>query len=159
MEKIVNVIGKLKWLSFLPGLVMYAGTAYSFGELPAALLGGVACGTFWSLMVSERSRLIGATIADEIREAITETTEAESIIEIKRLKSGIIARVYLIGGRDKAAQVNRAVARKMEQCTFKKYLWVMQLTNMSGKGDLRETQRMLNEQLIEELLKKRREDR
>lgn len=159
MEKTVNIIGKLKWLSPLLGLIMYACTVDSFGELPSAVAGGVACGAFWMLMVSEKSRLIGATIASEIREAITETTEAESIIEIKRLRSGIIARVYLIGGRDKAAMVNRAVARRMEQCTFKKYLWVMQLTNMSGKGDLRETQRMLNEQLIEELMRNRKEDR
>ncbi len=159
MEKTVHVIGKLKWLSPVLGLIMYVCTAESFGQLPALVLGGIACVAFWMLMISEKSRLIGATIASEIRQAITETTEAESIIEIKRLRSGIIARVYLIGSREKAALVNRAVARRMDQCKFKKYLWVMQLTNMPGKGDLRETQRMLNEQLIEELLRNRREDR
>ncbi|MGC2872231.1 hypothetical protein ACPW7J_05910 [Ihubacter sp. rT4E-8] len=159
MEKIVRVIEKLKWISPLLGMIMYACTAESFGKILSAVLGGVACGAFWILMVNEKSRLIGATIASEIKEAITETTQAESIIEIKRMRSGIIARVYLIGARDKAVLVNRAVARRMEQCAFKKYLWVMQLTNMSGKSDLRKTQRMLNEQLIEELLKNRKEDR
>ncbi len=158
MKKTVTMIGALKWLSFLPGLVMYFCTADSFGELAAAVLGGVACGAFWMLMVHEKSRLIGATIANEIQEAITETTEAESIIEIKRMRSGIIARVYLICSRDKAALVNRAVARRMEQCVFKKYLWVMQLTNMAGRGELREMQRILNEQLLEELLRDHRED-
>ena len=37
-------------------------------------------------------------------------------------------------------------------------LWVMQLTNMAGRGDLREMQRILNEQLLEELLRNHRED-
>lgn len=142
----------------------FAGSCHVFlhgGQLWRA--GGRGAGRrcvrrFWMLMVNEKSRLIGATIANEIQEAITETTEAESIIEIKRMRSGIIARVYLICSRDKAALVNRAVARRMEQCVFKKYLWVMQLTNMAGRGDLREMQRILNEQLLEELLRNHRED-
>lgn len=159
MEKIVNAIGVLKWLSPLLGLIMYMGTVESFGAWLAGILACIACGAFWVMMTRERTRLIGATIANEIREAITETTEVESIIEIKRMKSGILARVYLIGGKDKAILVNRAVARRIEQCTFKEYLWVMQLTHMSARGDLRETQRMLNEQLIEELLRNRRKDR
>ena len=83
----------------------------------------------------------------------------ESYIEIKRLKSGIIARVYLINGRDKVSAVHRAITRRLEECTFKKYLWIMQLTDMPGKGALKETQRMLNDQLLEELMSKRKGDK
>lgn len=159
MEKTVKIIGALKWFCFLPGLVMYACTEGSFGYTVAAVLGGIAAGSFWMLMVNEKSRIIGAEIASEIRAAITETTEAESIIEIKRMRSGIIARVYLICSKEKAVMVTRAVARRMEQCEFRQYLWVMQMTNMAGRGDLREMQHILNEQLLEELLRNHREDR
>lgn len=157
MEKTVNIIGALRWICFLPGLVMYACTAGSFGDTAGAVLGGIAAAAFWILMVNEKSRLIGATIADEIQAAILETTEAESIIEIKRMRSGIIARVYLICGKEKAAVVHRAVARRMERCVFRQYLWVMQLTNMAGRGELQEMQHILNEQLLEELLRGRRD--
>ena len=39
---------------------------------------------------------------------------------------------------------------------MKKYLWVMQLTDMPGRDDFKETQQRLNEQLLEELMRKRK---
>ena len=123
------------------------------------ILAVVAAVSFWVMMRSEQTRLIGQTIAKEIKEAISETGNVESYIEIKRLKSGIIARVYLINGRDKVSAVHRAITRRLEECTFKKYLWIMQLTDMPGKGALKETQRMLNDQLLEELMSKRKGDK
>ena len=159
MEKTVQIIGMLKWLAFPLGYIMYFFTGDSFGQPAAILLGLAAAIAFWLLIRSERSRLIGQTIASEIKAAISETSNVESFIEIKRLKSGIIARVYLINAREQAAVIHRSVARRIEDCSLKKYLWIMQMTDMPGKGALRETQRKLNEQLIEELLKKRRGDR
>ncbi|MGN0659991.1 MAG: hypothetical protein ACI4LA_10365 [Emergencia sp.] len=158
MEKTVRIIEYLKWLCLPLGGIMYLGTYRSFGTAAGCFLGAAAGAAFWILMRSERSRLIGQTIASEIKEAILSAANVESLIEIKRLKSGIIARVYLINAREKASDVQNAVARRMENCTFKKYLWVMQLTDMPGREALRETQRMLNDQLVEELLRRRRED-
>ncbi len=131
----------------------------AFGNIISVILAVVAAVSFWVMMRSEQTRLIGQTIAKEIKEAISETGNVESYIEIKRLKSGIIARVYLINGRDKVSAVHRAITRRLEECTFKKYLWIMQLTDMPGKGALKETQRMLNDQLLEELMSKRKGDK
>ncbi|MFR7990992.1 MAG: hypothetical protein ACLU5F_10380 [Anaerovoracaceae bacterium] len=158
MEKTVRAIGICRWLGLPLGGIMFFFTYGSFGITIASVLSIMAAVSFWILMRSEQSRLIGQTIAREIKEAINEAGNVESYIEIKRLKSGIIARVYLINAREKVAVVNKAIARRLERCTFKKYLWIMQLTDMPGKSALRDTQRMLNDQLLEELMRKRRGD-
>ena len=64
-----------------------------------------------------------------------------------------------LNGRDKVSAVHRAITRRLEECTFKKYLWIMQLTDMPGKAALKETPRMLNDQLLEELMSKRKGDK
>ena len=156
MEKTVKVIGLLKWLALPLGYIMYFFTGDSFGETPSLLLGFAAALAFWLLIKSEQSRLIGQTIASEIKSAISEAANVESFIEIKRLRSGIIARVYLINARDKVELVHRSISRRIEACSLKKYLLIMQMTDIPGLNALRESQRLLNEQLIEEILKKRR---
>lgn len=159
MERTVKIIEIARWLSLVMGGVMFVSTRDSFGNPLSAALAVSAALIFWTMMQRERSRLIGQTIASEIKKVITEISNVDSLIEIKRLKSGIIARVYLINGKDKVALIHRAVARTMEQSSFRKYLWIMQMTDMPARSALPERQRMLNEQLLEELLNRRRGDR
>ncbi len=137
---------------------MFALILDSFGTFISSLFSAMAIVAFWNIVKNEQTRLIGQTIADEIKKAISEAGNIDNMIEIKRMKSGIIARVYLINARERAQIVHRSIANRMEHCTFKKYLWIMQLTDMPGKGALRETQKILNEQLLEELSKKRRKN-
>lgn len=159
MERLVKIIGILKWLSFIPGYIMMVCTEASFGQDVSAVLGVLATVSFWILMGRERSRIIGQTIAGEIKEAISSAANVDSYIEIKRLRSGILARVYLIDAKEKMALIHRAVTNRMENCSMRKYLWIMQMTDMPGKNALQETQKLLNEQLLEELLVKRRGDK
>ena len=152
----MKAIGMAKWLCIPLGSIMYFGTVNSFGHYAACLLCLAATIGFFQLMRGEQGRLIGESIADDIRAAIKEVGGVESLIEIKRLKSGILARVYLVNAREKAIFVHKAVTRKLDGCSMKKYLWVMQLTDMADKDDFKETQQRLNEQLLEELMRKRR---
>lgn len=156
MEKQVKAIGLAKWFCIPLGSIMYFGTVNSFGHIAASMLCLAATAAFWLLMKGEQGRLIGETIADDIRDAIKEVGNVESFIEIKRLKSGILARVYLVNARERAVFVHKSITKKLDECSMKKYLWVMQLTDMPGKDDLKETQQKLNEQLLEELLRKRK---
>lgn len=149
-------MGLAKWLCIPLGSIMYFGTVNSFGHYVACILCLAATVGFWMLMRGEQGRIIGESIADDIREAIKEVGDVESFIEIKRLKSGILARVYLVNAKEKAIFVHRSIARKLDECSMKKYLWVMQLTDMHGKDDFKETQQRLNEQLLEELMRKRK---
>ena len=156
IEKQVKILGIAKWIALPLGYIMYFGTEYSFGGGVAMILAIFAMLTFWVLIKSEQGRLIGETIADEIKAALSEFSNIESFVEIKKMRSGIIARIYLVNAREKAVYVHRAIARKLDNCTMKKYLWVMQLTDMPGKGAFKETRERLDEQLIEELLSKRK---
>ena len=156
MEKQVKTIGWAKWLCIPLGVIMYFGTVNSFGTPTASILCFTATVVFWKLLKGEQGRLIGETIADDIRDAIKEVDGVESFVEIKRLRSGILARVYLIDAKEKAIFVHRAITRKLDGCSMKKYLWVMQLTDMPRRDDFKETQKRLNDQLVEEMLRQRK---
>jgi len=157
MEKTVKIIGILKWLCFPLGYIMFYFTSGSFGYIPGTVLSVAAIVGFWFLMRNEQTRLIGQTIATEIQKAIDETADVNCFIEIKRLKNGMIARIYLINAKDLVSDIHRSVNARMEKCVFKKYLWIMQLTDMPNMGAIRETRKILNDQLLDEIMKKRDE--
>ena len=159
MEKAVKIIGMMKWLGLPLGYIMLFATRESFGDIAGICLGTIAAVSFWILMQKEQSRIIGQTIAREIKEAISSAGNVDSFIEIKRMRGGIIARVYLINAKERAMAIHSAIARRIEQCDLKKYLWVMQMTDMPEAASLREMQKKLNEQLIDELLRRRKGDR
>lgn len=159
MEKKVKRLGALKWMSFLLGFIMYSFTINSFGYLISSLCTIIATVSFWNIVRNEQTRIIGRTIADEIKKAISETGNVDNLIEIKRSKSGIIARVYLINAKERAQLIHRAIASHMDSCSFKRYIWVMQLTDMPGRSSFSETQKILNEQLVDELTKKRKQEK
>ena len=152
INKAYKVIFILKCTCFLLGAVMWYFTRDSFGSIIAICLGVAATVSFWLLMRKEETRLIGQNIAMSIREAINETAQIESFIEIKKMKGGIIARVYLINAREMAATVQRAIKNKIDGSIFKKYILVMQMTDMASKDDLASTQRFLNDQLLRQLV-------
>jgi hypothetical protein len=152
MEKTVKIVGISKWLCFPMGYVMYYFTFSSFGLAAAIVLAVIATVAFWLILRREETRLIGQNIAMSIRAAIDETANVDNFIEIKRMKSGIIARVYLINARESAAAVQNAIKRRIDESSFKKYLWVMQLTDMASRNDLAQTQKILNDQLLEQLV-------
>lgn len=156
MEKTVRKISALKWLALPLGGIMYLGCFPAFGEIAATIIGVCFGIGFWVLIARERGRLIGQTIAEEIKQAISETAAVESFVEIKRLRNGIIARVYLVGAKEQVNLIGQAINRRLQDCSFKKYIWALQLTDMPAKNMLKEMQSKLNEQLLEELLKKNR---
>ena len=155
IETTLKIIKASKWLSFFFGAVMCYFTIDSFGGYAAIVLGIIATSSLWIMMKREETRLIGEFIARDIKDAIYDAGDIENVVEIKRLKKGLIARVYLINAREKSVLFHKAIAKKLEDCKYKKYLWVMQLTDMPKIEDLRETQKRLNSQLLDEIIKNR----
>ena len=151
MEKTIKTIGIGKWLCFPLGYVMYYFTSSSFGYVISIILSLIATVAFWFLMRREETRLIGHDIAMSIRDAINETANVENFIEIKRMKSGIIARVYLINAKESAAAIQKAIKKKIDASKMKKYLWVMQMTDIGSRDELAQTQKILNDQLLDQL--------
>lgn len=143
-------------MSLPMGAIMYVATAESFGVLAAAALGIIFATAFFLIIKKELLRLVGSQIQSEIESVISENGGFENFIEIQRIRQGIIARVYLYNARDYVSPVYRSIVGRLDVCGYKKYLWVMQVTDIPGEGALPAAREKLNRQLLRELLGERR---
>ncbi|MDD6042309.1 MAG: hypothetical protein PUB87_00975 [Eubacteriaceae bacterium] len=159
MDRTVKLLMLSRWLGLPLGIVMYLGTRTAFGEESAMMLGAIAAAVFVIIMRRGCTRVISEAIAGEIKEAISKVAKVESFIEMKGASRGLIARVYLVGAKEKITDINRMINSRLEDSVLRKHLWIMQLTDMDSRDDLKMTQERLNEQLIEELEKIAKERR
>lgn len=156
MENFIVSMRALKWLGLPLGCIMYMLTADSFGD-PAAIILGVIAGIGFSILIdTERSRLISEILVNDIKEAISESSNVEYYVEIKRIRHVLIARVYLVNAKDKVIMIHAAINRKLEDSRFRRYLWIMQMAEIPEKSAIKASEEMLNEQLLSELMKKRK---
>ena len=152
MEKRILTLRYGKWLGILMGCIMYAVTSSVFTISVSAALAVVFGVSFWILLKREEIRQIGQNIAESIREAVQETWTGEQLIEIKRIRRGMIARVYLIGQKSRMERVQQAVSEKMSENPFRNYLWVMQMTQLKSREEVRKARDVLNRQLVQSIL-------
>lgn len=113
-DRWIKVLNKGKWVAFIFGIIMYVGTRGSFGETLAMLLGILATVVFFSMTRNEETRQIGKNIAEVIEDAISRVDMIQSVIEIKRIKKGLIARVYFINAQDKSKLLHMAISKGLE---------------------------------------------
>ena len=158
MEKRILTLRYGKWLGILMGCIMYAVTSSVFTISVSAALAVVFGVSFWILLKREETRQIGQNIAESIREAVQETWTGEQLIEIKRIRRGMIARVYLIGQKSRMERVQQAVSEKMSENPFRNYLWVMQMTQLKSREEVRKARDVLNRQLVQSILDEAEKD-
>ena len=158
MEKRILTLRYGKWLGILMGCIMYAVTSSVFTISVSAALAVVFGVSFWILLKREEIRQIGQNIAESIREAVQETWTGEQLIEIKRIRRGMIARVYLIGQKSRMERVQQAVSEKMSENPFRNYLWVMQMTQLKSREEVRKARDVLNRQLVQSNLDEAEKD-
>ena len=158
MEKRILTLRYGKWLGILMGCIMYAVTSSVFTISVSAALAVVFGVSFWILLKREEIRQIGQNIAESIREAVQETWTGEQLIEIKRIRRGMIARVYLIGQKSRMERVQQAVSEKMSENPFRNYLWVMQMTQLKSREEVRKARDVLNRQMVQSILDEAEKD-
>jgi hypothetical protein len=158
MEKRILTLRYGKWLGILMGCIMYVVTSSVFTISVSAALAVVFGVSFWILLKREEIRQIGQNIAESIREAVQETWTGEQLIEIKRIRRGMIARVYLIGQKSRMERVQQAVSEKMSENPFRNYLWVMQMTQLKSREEVRKARDVLNRQLVQSILDEAEKD-
>ena len=140
------------------GCIMYSVTSSVFTISVSAALAVVFSVSFWILLKREEIRQIVQNIAESIREAVQETWTGEQLIEIKRIRRGMIARVYLIGQKSRMERVQQAVSEKMSENPFRNYLWVMQMTQLKSREEVRKARDVLNRQLVQSILDEAEKD-
>lgn len=156
MDNFIISMRLIRWLGVPLGVIMYLFTFESFGDIVATILGVLSCVVFVILIDTERSRLIGDELEKDIKAAISESFNIEHYVEMKRFKHVLIARVYLVNAKDKVVMIHACINRKLEDSHFRKYLWVMQMADIPEKAAMKASEEMLNEQLLSELLKKKK---
>ncbi len=152
MEKRILTLKIGKWLGVLIGFIMYIGTSSAFTGPVSAALGAAFGIAFWVLLKKEEIRQIGHEIALTIREAVRDSWDGEHFIEIKRIRRGMIARVYLIGSRERLERVRKAVGARLSEDTYADQVWIMQMTNLKSRNDLKAARDVLNRQLVNSIL-------
>jgi hypothetical protein len=158
MERRILTLRYGKWLGILLACIMFAGTAGAFPLSVSAAISAVFGAGFWILVKREEVRQIGRDLAVSIKEAVEESWSGEHFIEIKRIRRGMIARIYLIGPRERMENVQRAVGARLQENVFRDYLWVMQMTSMKSREDLKTARKILNRQLIHSLVEQGEKD-
>lgn len=155
MEKNCRMLKRLSYLALPMGLLMFVLTKDSFGISVSMILGCIATIAFRSIVLRELSRIVTTELVKTIEDAIKETADVKNIVEIQKINGGLIARIYLVNAAEKTALIHNAIRRKIENCSLKKYLLAMQLTNLKAPGAIGEAREALNKQLIEELTGKK----
>lgn len=160
MDKTLKRLNLLMWMGVPLGLIMYVGTEEAFGFEMAMPLSIIAATSFALIVRKGKERIISEALAKEIREAINRFGRIENYIEIKSGKRiGLIARIYLINAGSRAGEINQVVRNRLETSVFKGKIWILQLTDMASKEELRATRQALDIQLVEELKKMAEDER
>ena len=149
MNNAVRVIRILKWACFPLGYSMYYVTRSSFGLYIAIALSVAAIVGFWYLMRQEELRLTARDIAYEIRDVIMTRYGFEHLIEIKRMKSNVIVRIYVIRAGEKLQELKTAVMRRLTEQGYRDRIIALQVADMNSKEELGAHQKRMNLQLVE----------
>ena len=103
------------------------------------------------IMRTEQNSLMGREIVSVIRDSISGVAQMEYMVEIKKIRSGAIARVYLINAEEYMAKVKNGISAGLERSGLSGKVYALQLTNMRSRSELPAFQKLLNEQLIRQL--------
>ncbi|SFU55497.1 hypothetical protein SAMN05216508_1123 [Eubacterium pyruvativorans] len=114
-------------------------------------MGIIASVWLWIILRDGVSMLIGQGIVREIGRTIRRYGNVDHLIEIRRIRSGVIARVYLIGQSASIEPVRRSLTECLDHSGLREYLWVMQVTQMRSRSDLKKTRMLLNRELLDAL--------
>lgn len=151
MEKTIRFLRILRWFVPVPGVFLCWWTLPAFGRVPAVLMGIIASVWLWIILRDGVSMLIGQGIVREIGRTIRRYGNVDHLIEIRRIRSGVIARVYLIGQSASIEPVRRSLTECLDHSGLREYLWVMQVTQMRSRSDLKKTRMLLNRELLDAL--------
>ena len=58
VRKKADLLGRIKWLGLLLGLLMYYATAYAFGDIVSTILACIAATVFYVMCENERKSIV-----------------------------------------------------------------------------------------------------
>ena len=152
-QKKIFLLKRVRWICLLLGIIMFIGTRDAFGFGWAAALSTVSAAAFYLICGGEVKRTICQYVADDLKDAVASVGHKKCVVEIKSLRGGLITRVYLIGAGTRAGLCGRAVVSRIKRSWYKNSVWVTQMIDLENEAELQTAQKMLNEELLEDLKK------
>ena len=153
VRKKADLLGRIKWLGLLLGLLMYYATAYAFGDIVSTILACIAATVFYVMCENERKSIVSRHVSDHLSEALTKIGQTESVFEVKAANMGMIIRVYLIRAGERAPACTKAVLDAIAESWYRSRVWVTQIVDLDRQEEIPEAQRALNEELLNDLKK------
>lgn len=163
MNNAYKVLRILKWACFPLGWIMYMATEGVVVEVLQVALATAAIVSFWLIVRKEESRQMEKSIAEVIQGAISAYSGAGYAVEVQRIRSGAVARVYVFGEDDRTKllldRMKSAVSEALHQHGLEHRVWILQLTTVAGEEDIPARREELNQVMFRELsaIQKRRE--
>ena len=159
VEKKVQFFKRLRWAGLLFGILMFCCTFMAFGDTVAVLLGIAASTGFYWICSRESMRTMCQFVADDLKSAVLEAGHSRCIVEIRSLSSGLITRVYLVRAEGKETLLNRVILERINRSWYRKNIWITQILGMEDESELQDAHDFLDEALMEDIRKKRDEER
>lgn len=151
VRKKTEILGRLKWLGFFAGLIMYYATVYSFGNIISMILACVAAIAFYYICENERRTVISKHISEHLSEVLAKVGQAENIFEIKSTGTRMIIRIYLIRARERAPLCSKAAMDAITKSWYRSKVWITQIVDIDNQEEIPEAQKTLDDQLFDSL--------
>lgn len=153
-EKNSSKLETIRWLCFVPALIMYFAVREAFGTAAAMIAAAVFGMGFFAICSRGRMRVICEEIVSDISETLEKMGHDEIFFEVKKFSPGFVIRVYLIRARNSAPMYKKAILDRLNRGWYKRHVLAAQVVDIEGVEDVKEAQRMLNSALLEDLKRK-----
>lgn len=153
-RKLAGILGKLKWMGMLMGIVMYYATVASFGSIVSTVLACIAAVAFYTICENERRRVVSGCVSKHLTEVLAGVGQSESFFEIRTSNVGMIIRIYLVGAGDRTALCARAATDAISRSWYNSKVWITQIADVKSEDEIPRLQKVLDEELIEGIKKK-----
>lgn len=156
MEKIrkkADFLGRIKWLGLILGIFMYYATVDAFGDIVSTILGCIAATSFYIICENERKTMICRHVSQQLRGVLQKIGQRESVFEIKASSTGFVIRVYLIRAGERAPLCTKALLDSIANSWYRSRVWATQIVDVDEPEEIPDAQKMLNDELFEDLKK------
>ena len=154
-RRIVRLLSRLKWFGVFFGIVMYYGTYESFGDLVAMALACLATMVFYIMFDRQAKTILSQHVSNHLQTVLSPLGQKESEFEIKCTRIGIVIRVYFIRAQDKAPLCMRAIICAIERSWYRSQVLATQIVDVASRDEIPEISDELNENLVEDIKKRR----
>ena len=150
-RKKAELMGRIKWLGLLLGLVMYYGTVGAFGDVIAMILACVAATAFYIMCDKEKRSITISCVSKHLRGVLEDFGHTDNVLEIRSANSGLIVRVYLIGAGERAVACTKLILDTIAASWYHSRVWVTQVVDLQQRGEIPAAMRALDEELFDKM--------